>query len=278
MAGVTGAVAEAARHVGKRAFSVREQRERQRHDHSRQRQYNPHQRSIAMRRARPRRRRTITLGCAGAALVALAAFMAAPDAVEVTFKEWQTPSTPPYPHDPEVAPDGSVWYTAQRASALGRLDPATGDFQGVSASDTQLRTARPGRRCRGSHLVHGQRRGSHRQRWTRRPAESPSTRCRMRAPGIRTRRSSTRAAFSGSRSRAATSWAVWIPRRGRSRSSSRRRRTRARTGSRSIPGRAVLRRIQHEQDRQHRSEDDDDHRVSAAECRLAPAADRDCCG
>lgn len=31
-----------------------------------------------------------------------------------------------HPHDVAPAPDGSVWYTAQRAGALGRLDPATG--------------------------------------------------------------------------------------------------------------------------------------------------------
>jgi len=30
------------------------------------------------------------------------------------------------PHDVAPAPDGSVWYTAQRLGALGRLDPATG--------------------------------------------------------------------------------------------------------------------------------------------------------
>jgi virginiamycin B lyase len=30
------------------------------------------------------------------------------------------------PHDVAPAPDGSVWYTAQRTGALGRLDPATG--------------------------------------------------------------------------------------------------------------------------------------------------------
>lgn len=28
--------------------------------------------------------------------------------VVVSFDEWMTPSNPPYPHDPEVAPDGSV--------------------------------------------------------------------------------------------------------------------------------------------------------------------------
>lgn len=31
------------------------------------------------------------------------------------------------PHDVAPAPDGTVWYTAQRAGALGRLDPATGE-------------------------------------------------------------------------------------------------------------------------------------------------------
>src|SRR5688500_16122015 len=30
------------------------------------------------------------------------------------------------PHDVAPAPDGSVWYTAQRTGQLGRLDPATG--------------------------------------------------------------------------------------------------------------------------------------------------------
>ncbi|MDQ3898768.1 MAG: lyase, partial [Actinomycetota bacterium] len=30
------------------------------------------------------------------------------------------------PHDVAPAPDGSVWYTAQAAGELGRLDPATG--------------------------------------------------------------------------------------------------------------------------------------------------------
>ena len=30
------------------------------------------------------------------------------------------------PHDVAPAPDGTVWYTAQRSGALGRLDPATG--------------------------------------------------------------------------------------------------------------------------------------------------------
>ena len=33
------------------------------------------------------------------------------------------------PHDVAAAPDGTVWYTAQRKGALGRLDPKTGKVQ-----------------------------------------------------------------------------------------------------------------------------------------------------
>ena len=35
------------------------------------------------------------------------------------------------PHDVAPAPDGAVWYTAQGAGALGRLDPATGAVETV---------------------------------------------------------------------------------------------------------------------------------------------------
>lgn len=35
------------------------------------------------------------------------------------------------PHDVAPADDGTVWFTAQRGGALGRLDPATGDVQHV---------------------------------------------------------------------------------------------------------------------------------------------------
>lgn len=36
------------------------------------------------------------------------------------------------PHDVAPAPDGTVWYTAQRAGALGRLDPATGKSEHIA--------------------------------------------------------------------------------------------------------------------------------------------------
>src|SRR5882762_8249706 len=51
------------------------------------------------------------------------------DTVDVKIDEWLTPSTPPYPHDPAVAPDGSIWYTGQKANAVGRSDPKTEQFK-----------------------------------------------------------------------------------------------------------------------------------------------------
>ena len=62
----------------------------------------------------------------------IAATHAAPaisDNLDVKFEQWMTPSKPAYPHDPAVAPDGSVWYTGQRANVVGRFDPATQQFK-----------------------------------------------------------------------------------------------------------------------------------------------------
>jgi virginiamycin B lyase len=70
----------------------------------------------------------VQLALAAVATIAVSAAQIAPG-VEVTFADWMTPSNPPYPHDPEFAPDGSVWYTGQRANVIGRLDPATGQFK-----------------------------------------------------------------------------------------------------------------------------------------------------
>lgn len=47
----------------------------------------------------------------------------------VPIKEWDVPTANSRPHDPAVAPDGSLWYTGQRANKLGRLDPRTGQFK-----------------------------------------------------------------------------------------------------------------------------------------------------
>jgi virginiamycin B lyase len=51
------------------------------------------------------------------------------DAVDVKIDQWMTPSKPAYPHDPAVAPDGSIWYTGQRANVVGRFDPKTQEFK-----------------------------------------------------------------------------------------------------------------------------------------------------
>ena len=48
---------------------------------------------------------------------------------EVTIKEWEVPTPRSRPHDPAVAPDGALWYTAQLTNKLGRLDPRTGQFK-----------------------------------------------------------------------------------------------------------------------------------------------------
>lgn len=50
-------------------------------------------------------------------------------ATEVVIKEWDVPTARSRPHDPEVAPDGSFWYTVQLANKLGRLDPKAGEIK-----------------------------------------------------------------------------------------------------------------------------------------------------
>jgi virginiamycin B lyase len=49
--------------------------------------------------------------------------------LQVKIREWNVPTKGAHPHDPAVAPDGSLWFTEQMVSKLGRLDPATGEFK-----------------------------------------------------------------------------------------------------------------------------------------------------
>lgn len=51
---------------------------------------------------------------------------AQPAAESATIEEYPVPAGS-RPHDVAPAPDGTVWYTAQRRGELGRLDPATGE-------------------------------------------------------------------------------------------------------------------------------------------------------
>ena len=49
--------------------------------------------------------------------------------LDVKMKEYDVPTANSRPHDPALAPDGSLWYTGQGANKLGRLDPKTGVFK-----------------------------------------------------------------------------------------------------------------------------------------------------
>lgn len=59
-------------------------------------------------------------------VLALSAAAAPAFAAGLSIREYPVPPGS-HPHDVAPAPDGSVWYTAQHAGALGRLDPATGE-------------------------------------------------------------------------------------------------------------------------------------------------------
>ena len=39
------------------------------------------------------------------------------------------PTPGSHPHDPLVAPDGSIWYTGGGANLMGRFDPETAQFK-----------------------------------------------------------------------------------------------------------------------------------------------------
>src|SRR6266536_5535770 len=59
------------------------------------------------------------------ALIVFSTSITAAD-LKVVLREWDVPTPDSRPHDPEVAPDGALWYTGQLANKLGRLDPKTG--------------------------------------------------------------------------------------------------------------------------------------------------------
>jgi virginiamycin B lyase len=52
-----------------------------------------------------------------------------PGPVNVSIKEWIVPSLGSRPHDPLSTADGSLWWTGQFASKLGRLNLRTGDMK-----------------------------------------------------------------------------------------------------------------------------------------------------
>ena len=74
------------------------------------------------------RLRAIAIAVAGVtagALVAAAAGTSAEPSPRLSLREYRVPAGS-HPHDVAPARDGGVWYTAQHAGALGKLDPRTG--------------------------------------------------------------------------------------------------------------------------------------------------------
>jgi virginiamycin B lyase len=71
------------------------------------------------------RKRTLLALCA----VSLFLVPAGSQQWKVVVREWDVPTANSRPHDPEVAPDGALWYTGQLANKLGRLDPKTGTIK-----------------------------------------------------------------------------------------------------------------------------------------------------
>ena len=49
-----------------------------------------------------------------------------PGPANVNIREWLAPTLGQRPHDPLAARDGSIWWTGQYQSRLGRVDPRTG--------------------------------------------------------------------------------------------------------------------------------------------------------
>src|SRR5947209_8044862 len=58
-------------------------------------------------------------------LLACATLVFADGSVTVVIQEWSLPTPNERPHDPALGRDGALWYTAQLANKIGRLDPAT---------------------------------------------------------------------------------------------------------------------------------------------------------
>ena len=84
------------------------------------------------------------------------------DEVDYEVEEYAVPAGS-HPHDVAPAPDGTVWYTAQRQGALGRLDPATGETHHIPLG-RGLSAARRDRRAGRRAVDHRQRPERHRAR------------------------------------------------------------------------------------------------------------------
>src|SRR5260370_35173986 len=62
-------------------------------------------------------------------LVAAIVVFGAAGPLTVQIKEYEVPAPKSRPHDPALAPDGSLWDTGQGATKLGRRAPKTGKLR-----------------------------------------------------------------------------------------------------------------------------------------------------
>jgi streptogramin lyase len=97
-----------------------------------------------------------------AAILLAAGLVLAAGNVNVTIKEWDTPSPNTHPHDTEAGPDGSLWYTGQYANVIGRLDVVTGKIREYRLKTPDSGPHGLGRQGR-QHLVHCEQQGVHRK-------------------------------------------------------------------------------------------------------------------
>ena len=184
-------------------------------------------------------------------------------ALSVTIQEWDLPTPNSRPHDPAVAPDGSLWYTGMRSNTLGRVDPKTGRIR-----EFALKT--PGS---GPHGLVADKEGNiwftanykgyigkldpRTGKVIEYPMPDPAAR-------IHTLRFSTRRAFYGLPLKKATSWAGWILRTGiitlKKSPTPNSLPYGIAVNSKGIP---FFLRVRDQQARQYQSEHDGDHRIPA---------------
>src|SRR6266571_3343646 len=65
--------------------------------------------------------------------------MTIPGSVEVSIKQWPVPTPGSRPHDPLATRDGNIWYTANAAGLIGKLDPKTGEVSEYPMPDPAAR-------------------------------------------------------------------------------------------------------------------------------------------
>jgi len=55
--------------------------------------------------------------------------------LRATVREWDVPTKGAMPYAIAAAPDGTVWFTEEKANKIGRLNPKTGEFREYSLSE-----------------------------------------------------------------------------------------------------------------------------------------------